>query len=570
VESSGKSRSWGSGALVAAVLLLALCVRVASVFQANVHWDEFGLLHFADRTATTGVLTAGGRPGLAVAMLLPFVEHCDDEVSVIRRARLLWVAFTVLWLLGTACWIAELLPDRATRWRDAALGTALVALVPAVVESSLQVRTDQVALAGGAWGGALLLGSRRIPALALAAGLCLGIAFLGSQKALYLATLAALLAAGQGVLLRELRPSREALRAVLAAGGAAAALVGFRLWADAAFEVPVRSTVAKPLASEFVRHSFSTFDFYRNTIGWDQYRALLPGLAAHGVLLVGLVAASVAAVRRREWAGPLTLAWAVLALGAAVALFHAAAFSYFWMTLGMFPAIALALARGRAEAVVPQRLRGLAEAGVWTLLLVPGALQMTAMLHDAQDVQRESLGFVHRNFPREAAGFHPESALFCQEEPKPFQTYYSQHIYRDFTGPNRELLQNRLVGRFRNRPVAFIVQSFRLNQFPAEVRRFWAENYQPYRASVFVAGRRLEGARGEAREIELIVPGRYRWIPFTGPQPLAVAEQVVPPGGIVELESGHHPVRFVEDVPGGMLVLALAEPPGEAPLPFYQ
>lgn len=45
---------------------------------------------------------------------------------------------------------------------------------------------------------------------------------------------------------------------------------------------------------------------------------------------------------------------------------------------------------------------------------------------------------------------------------------------------------------------------------------------------------------------------------------------MVPPGGVVDLESGHHAVRFVEDVPGGILVLALAEPPGEAPLPFYQ
>ena len=196
VEHSKTSRAWVPW-LVGAALALALALRLVAVFQANVHWDEFGLLHFADRTETTGVLHAGGRPGLAVALLLPFVEPCDDEIAVIRRARLLWVGITVLWLAGLAWWIAELAPDRSTRWRDAALGTALVALVPAVLEASLQVRTDQIALAGGAWGGALLLVSRRRPALALVAGACFGVAFLGSQKALYVGALAGLLAAGQ-------------------------------------------------------------------------------------------------------------------------------------------------------------------------------------------------------------------------------------------------------------------------------------------------------------------------------------------------------------------------------------
>jgi hypothetical protein len=556
--------------LVGAALALALALRLAAVFQANVHWDEFGLLHFADRTEATGVLHAGGRPGLAVALLLPFVEPCDDEIAVIRRARLLWVGITVLWLAGLAWWIAELSPDRSTRWRDAALGTALVALVPAVLEASLQVRTDQLALAGSAWGGALLLVSRRRPALALAAGACFGVAFLGSQKALYLGALAGLLAAGQHVLVREIRPGREAVRAALTVAGVALVMIGFRLWADAAFEVPAQSTVARPLAGEMVRTNLSTFDFYRNTIGWSQYQELLWSLAPHGLLLVALFGASVSALRRREAAYSLVLAWAVLLMGAGIVLFHAAAFSYFWMTLGAFPAMAFALTRGRLEAEVPEGLRGVAVAGVWALLLVPGVVSMGLLLRDAQGVQRESLSFVHRNFSREVAGFQPESALFCQEEEIPFQTYYSQHIYRNFAGENREIMTRRLEGRFRQRAVAFMVQSFRLNQFPVEIRRFWAEHYQPYHASVFVAGRQIEGARGESAEIELIVSGRYRWIPFAGAQPLAVAEQLVPAGGVVELESGHHDVRFVEDVPGGMLVLALAEPPGEAPLPFYQ
>ena len=95
------------------------------------------------------------------------------------------------------------------------------------------------------------------------------------------------------------------------------------------------------------------------------------------------------------------LAWAVLLLGVAVGLFHAAAFRYFWMTLGLFPAIAFAIARepilGLAQAATP-RARRLAVVGFCLLLAVPGVMTMGFLLSDAQAVQRDSLGFVHRNF----------------------------------------------------------------------------------------------------------------------------------------------------------------------------
>jgi hypothetical protein len=118
-------------------------------------------------------------------------------------------------------------------------------------------------------------------------------------------------------------------------------------------------------------------------------------------------------------------------------------------------------------------------------------------------------------------------------------------------------------------PIKFIVQSFRLNQFPVELRRFWAENYQPYHASVFVAGRRLAGHRGGELPFELIVPGRYRWIPRGGPHPLVVDGRILRAGEVVELEAGMHVARFPEDLSDGILVLAVDEPPGPAPLSFY-
>jgi hypothetical protein len=68
----------------------------------------------------------------------------------------------------------------------------------------------------------------------------------------------------------------------------------------------------------------------------------------------------------------------------------------------------------------------------------------------------------------------------------------------------------------------------------------------------------------------LIVTGPYRWLPSSGPQTVAVDGRTLEAGDVIRLESGEHVVGFLEDVPGGALVLAVAEPPGLAPLSFYK
>jgi hypothetical protein len=191
------------------------------------------------------------------------------------------------------------------------------------------------------------------------------------------------------------------------------------------------------------------------------------------------------------------------------------------------------------------------------------------LLRDTQAVQRESLAFVRRNFAPNQAGFHPESGLFCQMD-QPFGTWMSATIYARFGREGREENTRALLERFREKPLHYLVQSFRLNQFPVELRRFWAENYQPYRASVFVAGRHLEGAAGETSRFEIVVPGRYRWLPFSGPQAVRIDDQIVEAGATLALEPAEHRASFSENVPGGLLVLALNDPPGPAPLSFYK
>jgi hypothetical protein len=549
---------------------LIVGLQALAIQSASIHWDELGMLHLADLTEASGRLEAGGRPGLAVTMLLPLIERCVDEIAVIHRARLLWLAITLIFVAGMFVWLGELGRGRRARWWDASLGVALLVLPPAFLDSSLQVRTDQIALAGGAWGGALLLFSTRQPCWALLAGVCFGIGMLGSQKVLYVGALAGLLAVGQIVLARDLRPRREALRLAAAALGMATSLLAFGFWADATFVVPETSLAKQPLTSAFVGSGFSLFDFYRDTLGWREYRSLLPELAPHGALTLALIFATAGAWQRRSnETERLVLAWAALAAGAGVALFHAAAFRYFWLTLGIFPAVAFTLARRGLLDVFQPRLQRAAAGLLIAALALPALLHLFAQLSDPQAVQRESLAFVHRNFAQDVAGFHPESGLFCQAGAQPLPTFFSQHIYETFENPKRDRNVERLIDKFREREVAFLMQSFRLNQFPVEVRRFWDANYQPYSGAIFVAGRRLAGAQGERTEFELLVPGRYRWLPLDGPQPLAIGGQMVAPGGTVELEAGPQHAEFVAEVTRGLLVLALNEPPREAPLAFY-
>jgi hypothetical protein len=85
-----------------------------------------------------------------------------------------------------------------------------------------------------------------------------------------------------------------------------------------------------------------------------------------------------------------------------------------------------------------------------------------------------------------------------------------------------------------------------------------------------VAGRRLRGARDTEQAFELIVPGSYRWIPVGAPASIRVGDLRLAPGQVTELPAGAHVARFEEDVPDGVLVLALAEPPRDAPRSFYE
>ena len=562
------SRRLWIGLGLAALVFVAL--RALSIPRVAFNWDEFAFFDAIARTLEDGRLRTGGRPGLAQLLALPLVDGCSDEIAVGRIARGLWLGITLASLAGLFALLSELFRTRRHRFHDAALGVALIGLLPAFLEWSLQVRTDQLAIAGGLWGGVALLGSERRRGWALLAGVAFGLGWLSSQKLAYVAALVSLLAVGHQALAGGFDRTRETTRGLLLLAGLGTVLLCFRATVLVLYALPENHPATHVLSPTILTTHTSPFPFYRATLGFDQYRALLPTLVPHLLLCVSLLGTLGFAARRRELDGAALLGMAVLALGGVVALFHAAAFSYFWMTLGLFPAVAGALAvdgiRRRWLDARPQWRRPAAVA-LWVSLLVPAVFAQSALLRDTQTVQRNSLAFVHRHFG-DVKGFHPEGGPFCSSL-QPGGIWFSYSIFQAFEGPERRQRMDHLRARFHDAPMHYIVESFRLGQFPPELQAFWSEHFQPYRDSVFVAGRRFQGGAGTQQTFDLLVPGRYRWIPYGSPAAVEVDGTLLPAGAELELDAGDHRVQL-DAATQGLFVLSLDEAPGAAPVAFYK
>jgi hypothetical protein len=262
---------------------------------------------------------------------------------------------------------------------------------------------------------------------------------------------------------------------------------------------------------------------------------------------------------------PVLVALAVAAVGLAVGAFHAAAFPYFWMTLGLFPASAIALGWPGIAAMSP-RAGKLIAIGLWGCLLLVAIPYRREVLEDTQAVQRDTFAFIERSFDPTARGFNADGGLFCRRDPEPFPVYLREQVEREFGGPDGDRRADLFIADFRSRPVAFIVDDFLLDPFPARVREFWSAHYVPYYGAASVAGRRLLGRAGSQVEVDIIVPGDYRW---SGPGSISVDGVQVNAGATIRLAIGGHATMLVEDAPGGVLTLALAEPPRPSGTPFH-
>lgn len=562
---SGASR-WNRVFVAAALAWVA--AQALAAFTESVNWDEFALLHRVEAFVRTGQLQGGGRPGLVELVLAPFVEGCRDAVSALRQARLLWLGITAAYLAAAFVLVRRLLRSLASPTHAAWLGVALLALVPVFQRWSLQVRTDQPAQMLALWGAVALLFSRTRLPLAFAGGLLVGLGALFSQKAVYLGALGGLLTLADLWINRPADVRGELRRLagrVMAAGlGAALAWVSYRAVLPLFVELPrYQMTVGGGL---------DVFAHYRRMFGYRAYQAMLPTLLPHLVLGVLLVVATVRRAGSDTARRALHAAWAVLALGLAVGLFHAGAFPYFWITLGLFPALAAGLASEAIAASLPRAdLRRAVFAGCAGLLALQASVTVVQMLGDTQAVQRASLGFIERGFSPTARGFHAEGALACRQDPQPFPIYFTENIIRAFGGENAQQNIEKLKQEFRSRPVEFLVGTHVFHQFPLELRQFWFDRYVLYEAQVYVPGRFVDVPPGGRATFDVLVPGRYRWELIDGGAStrLHVGDRTLAPGEVVELDAGEHALIRTGAPGAGLLVRAIDEPPQPAGEGFY-
>ena len=268
-------------------------------------------------------------------------------------------------------------------------------------------------------------------------------------------------------------------------------------------------------------------------------------LIVHWVLFAVLVTWSLHAAWRRKTSDSMLLAscWLALLLGLVVIRFHGSSYPYFIMTAGLFPAVALSMATWRP----------LARAGrmAWPIvvsLVVLAAFQSAAesveMLADTQLEQRETMRLVYDSKLRDRRGYQVEGALFCAHDPNPLRVMFSQEIWRRFhASPQASQATTDFIAELRNRPVAYFVESYRMNQFSPEIRMFFAEHYVWYARSLFVAGFNVERA-GAAGNVDVIVPGAYRWVPDpeNPDASIEVAATLMHPLSVIELDTGKHNV----------------------------
>jgi len=550
------------------LLLVALAARFASLFTEAVNWDEFAALARADRMVRLGAVDVGGRPGLMNFLLAPFVRGCTDTVAAAVDARILWYFITLLYLAGVYVLVARWHSSarRPTKGRlEALFAVLLLACLPAFVTWSVQVRSDQATLAAAVWGGVLLLG--RGARSAVAAGVLFGIAFLCTQKGLYTI-------AGCFVLLCTATLGRITARdAAPGAAILAAARSGVLAIATAAAVVAVYFALvpeaARVVTPRVVGTLWNEMNSVRGQMGYGAYLSQAPRALVHWLLFATLLAWTTrcVAVRDRDALAPLATSWLMLALAVCVALVHGSTLAYFLMTLGLFPAIGLGLMVSHVAAATPTLQRYTVT--LLALALFGGAVPETLqMLHGTQANQRRTMQFIRTSGLADYRGYQVEGALFCAGDPDPMPALFSRQIASRLRNSPQAIAS--FIGQFRARPIAYMVESYRMSQFPDEVRGFWAEHYLRHSGSLFVSGFQVRPYTGPATG-EVLVAGRYRWRPIprgSGPA-LRVGSMVVEAGATAVLPAGIHVIQTIPAGATGTLALDVPDWPEPDFVPFY-
>jgi hypothetical protein len=125
--------------------------------------------------------------------------------------------------------------------------------------------------------------------------------------------------------------------------------------------------------------------------------------------------------------------------------------------------------------------------------------------------------------------------------------------------------------KFREKPVSFVVETYRLDQFPLAVRNLLTSAYVPYRAAVMIPGYTFSTSQDVHRELETFVPGTYRWMTTADGtnDVLELEGRTLQSGDTITLDRGWHAARWSGGA-RGFLVLAVDDLPDVGAGGFYQ
>jgi len=158
--------------------------------------------------------------------------------------------------------------------------------------------------------------------------------------------------------------------------------------------------------------------------------------------------------------------------------------------------------------------------------------------------------------------------LLCRKDPDPMPTLLGQHLVQRFTGPKARENTDAFIADMRARQLAFYIHTYRHASFPGPIKEFWDQHYVPYVASLWVAGRRIRGAAGTAVDMDVVVPGQYRWFTRYGAH-VTVDDKELAPGDTIDLGVGIHRLVLRGATGDGMLTYAIDRPPWPSFASFY-
>jgi hypothetical protein len=205
------------------------------------------------------------------------------------------------------------------------------------------------------------------------------------------------------------------------------------------------------------------------------------------------------------------------------------------------------------------------------LCAAQSARESVEMLADTQQEQHDTLRLVTDSPLKVRRGYHLEGALLCMHDPDPFPVFFSPGIYQRFyASPSAAKNRADFIAEFRKRPVAYVVETYRLAQFPDDIREFLSSHYIWYAHSLYVAGYNFDAEAGQ-RTIDVIVGGKYRWDadPTSPAARLVIGTHTASPGEVLPLPVGMLHARIEGEAGRGQLILADLPRPTRTGYPFF-